>query len=188
MIRKIGYSVNVALSPDQCSPYGHLILPGVGSFDYGVNRLLESGFKDYLINSQYSPSRLLVGICLGMQLLFDSSEEGSSEGLSLIPGRVVRFNPSSTNIKVPHMGWNVTSASPIFPQYKQVLDGTRFYFVHSFHVECQNHLILSTTTHGIEFPSSVLSGHILGFQFHPEKSHVNGMNLLRFVLPNSSHA
>ena len=181
MVKKCGASASVALSPDQCLQKGPLILPGVGSFDYGMQRLIDTGFREYIINSLSSSDRLLIGICLGMQMLFDCSDEGINDGLSLIPGRVLKFKPSSREVKIPHMGWNTTLASSLYPQFNPVLDRARFYFVHSFHAECDSQYILSTTTHGITFPSSVISSNILGFQFHPEKSHIYGMNLFRHI-------
>lgn len=158
-----------------------IILPGVGSFDYCKEKLSESGLiepiQDYVKNS----SNYLLGICVGMQLLADSSEEGSQCGLGLIPGKVRKFKRSEVQYGiVPHMGWN--SISKI--QESEILNGIDFdqgfYFVHSFYYDCKSKSsILCETDYGLTFQSAVVRENVFGVQFHPEKSHKNGTRLLK---------
>jgi len=182
MLLKLGGDFAIATTPEQLDGASLIILPGVGAFDNGVNKLKERGFDVAIQAAVRNPALKFLGICLGMQLLFDRSAEGTTEGLKLIPGEVVKFRPTSTDVKVPHMGWN---------QARQVRQGTlldgmfedaRFYFVHSYHVVCDQEWVVCKTHHGYDFPSVVSKENVYGAQFHPEKSHKFGLQLLkRFV-------
>ena len=158
------------------------VLPGVGSFDAGIIALKERSLDIAVKSAVKENGSLLLGICLGMQLLFDSSEEGSLPGLGLIPGHVCYFQLKDEKLRVPHMGWNIVK-----PKRSSILfdieDEHRFYFVHSYHVNCLNAKDVSATTHhGYDFVSATESGNVMGVQFHPEKSHRFGMALFKKFL------
>jgi len=177
----LGEEVVVESDPDRLKQYDKLILPGVGAFGDAMEHLqvngMDTAVKDYAKSGNY-----MLGICLGMQLLFDSSEEfGSNEGLGLIPGKIVGFDTSvfSHPLKVPHMGWNrmFTKEHPLF----EGMDQEHYlYFVHSFHAVCENkENIIGETEYGYRFSSAVQKDNILGIQPHPEKSHKNGLAILK---------
>jgi len=153
-----------------------LFLPGVGHFAEGMKRIRESGLHA-LILKHIEDGKVLVGICLGMQLLFDKSEEApGTKGLKLINGEITKLNTR----RLPHMGWNTVEFNG--ENFKE-LSGEFFYFVHSYRVRCKQNYILGFTEYeGELFPSVVKNGNILGFQFHPEKSHLAGQKLLGRLL------
>ncbi len=152
-----------------------LVLPGVGNFAAGAKNLKEAGLWSFVLDSAQQ-GRALLGICLGMQLLFDRSEEGNSEGLGLLSGEVVRI-PSA--VKVPHMGWNqiVSDRSQVFEGFS----GRSFYFVHSYICLASLEDTVATTDYGLEFAAGVQRGRICGVQFHPEKSSTDGIALLHRI-------
>lgn len=156
---------------DDCT---HLILPGVGHYEYGVDRLKQSGFFEAI--PQYITSkRPLLGVCLGMQLLFEKSEEDqTATGLELLPGEFKKFN---REVRVPHMGWNMVSWENHHPVLEGVKPGKDYYFVHSYFLNASQDA-LGITEYGEEFISSVAKENVLGFQFHPEKSQKNGLSLI----------
>jgi len=176
MLKKIGRHSRIISTPDEIDRGMKLILPGVGSFDNAMRRLNDSGFSSELQEFAAGGTPLL-GICLGMQLLGNSSEEGVMDGLKLIPGYSSKF-VKAQGLKIPHMGWNnvINSNSSLF----QNLQENKFYFVHSYHFvpELEEH-ILGESIYGIKFVSSIRRENIFGAQFHPEKSHKYGMQLLR---------
>lgn len=160
-----------------------LILPGVGAFDQGMIHLKNLGIKDILDEIILDYKRPILGICLGMQLFGRSSEEGTLPGLGWIDAEIMRFGKEEwdfSKYKVPHMGWNsVYQKKPSFIT-KGLEEDDRFYFVHSFHVQCNNDQdILCTTNYSIPFHSIIQKENIIGVQFHPEKSHKYGMKILR---------
>ncbi len=177
----LGENVVVESDPDMLGKYDKLILPGVGAFGDAMEHLQERGM-DEAIKEYASSGKYLLGICLGMQLLFDSSEEfGLSEGLGLIKGGVVAFDSSrfSTPLKVPHMGWNrmFTKNHPLF----EGLDEAHYlYFVHSYHALCSNEAdSIGESVYGYRFTSAVAHNNVMGIQPHPEKSHRNGLAILK---------
>ena len=177
---KLGEETVVESDPVKFKDYVKLILPGVGAFGDAMEHLRERNMIEAL--REYAASgKYMLGICLGMQLLFESSEEfGEHEGLGLIKGHVKAFNESkfSEPLKVPHMGWNrmFTSEHPLFNN----LDENHYlYFVHTFHVTCRDESdIIGRTNYGYEFASAVAHKNIMGIQPHPEKSHENGLHIL----------
>ncbi|MBT5632663.1 MAG: imidazole glycerol phosphate synthase subunit HisH [Nitrospina sp.] len=182
MIQKIGGEAKISSSLDEIRQAQKLVLPGVGSFDAGIIALKERSLDIAVKSAVKENGSLLLGICLGMQLLFDSSEEGSLPGLGLIPGHVCYFQLKDEKLRVPHMGWNIVK-----PKRSSILfdieDEHRFYFVHSYHVNCLNAKDVSATTHhGYDFVSATESGNVMGVQFHPEKSHRFGMALFKKFL------
>ena len=179
MLRRIGIKAQIVSNKDEIINAKKLILPGVGSFDNGVISLQEKNLFEAIITAGKNGIPIL-GICLGMQLLGNSSEEGSLEGLGLIPGRTIKFNFKNNDLKIPHMGWN-----QIIPQANSSLMSnldkeSRFYFVHSYHFKPEKKkYTLATTNYGITFNSIIYNNKIFGTQFHPEKSHKFGLKLLR---------
>jgi glutamine amidotransferase len=177
----LGEEVVVESNPDKLSQYDKLILPGVGAYGDAMEHLQVNGM-DEAVKNYAKTGNYMLGICLGMQLLFDSSEEfGSNEGLGLIPGKVVGFDTSkfSHPLKVPHMGWNrmFTKDHPLFRDMDQE---HYLYFVHSFHAVCDNTKnVIGETEYGYRFSSAVQNDNILGIQPHPEKSHKNGLTILK---------
>lgn len=156
-----------------------LILPGVGKFDEGVKNLQQRGLDSIIVEEALNGKPVL-GICLGMQLLGKSSEEGEKCGLGLIDFKTVRFNfATSEQLKIPHMGWERVRFKNS-PLTMNLDEKQRYYFVHSYHAVCEDEKTeLITCTYGYDFAAGVRNGNIYGVQFHPEKSHKYGMMLLK---------
>lgn len=162
---------------NKCDKY---ILPGVGAFDAGMEKLNASGLTDFVKEKALVNKRPMLGICLGMQLLGRGSEEGKLEGLNLIPFDNIRFRLENTNLKVPHMGWDIVEFKMDNPLLKDLKGTQRYYFVHSYHAVCENkENVLMTCDYGYKFACAVVKDNIMGVQFHPEKSHDFGMALLK---------
>jgi len=177
---KIGKKTEIVKDPQKLSRFNKVVLPGVGAFGDAMEHLKSTGMQEALKAYAKSGNPML-GVCLGMQLLFESSNEfGEHTGLGLIEGHVKAFdtNKFQTPLKVPHMGWNdiIVKESPLFNGLDK-----RFYlyFVHSFHVVCDEKYIIGKTHYGYDFASAVQKENIYGFQPHPEKSHENGLQILK---------
>lgn len=175
MYKFLEIDVEIVSDPSKLSRVTHLILPGIGAFDNGMKLLSESGWKSAILS--LDPDIKILGICLGMQLLTNGSQEGLLPGLGLIDGVCQRFPKDS--LSVPHIGWNeVTSQND--SDLIKASEKNRFYFSHSYFVELENALLgTGNTTYGTEFTSSFKKENVYGVQFHPEKSHQFGMRLLR---------
>lgn len=177
----LGADAVVESDPEKIKHYEKIILPGVGAFGDAMEHLKERGM-DEALRSYAKSGRYMLGICLGMQLLFDKSEEfGSHEGLGLIKGHVQPFNTARFDhpLKVPHMGWNrmFTREHPLFDKLD---DAHYLYFVHSYHAVCDDGGdSIGRTEYGYSFTSAVAHENILGLQPHPEKSHKNGLQILQ---------
>lgn len=158
-----------------------LILPGVGSFDFAMQTLNESGMRSELERMVVGEGVPVIGICVGMQMLADSSEEGELPGLGWIKGTVRQFNfEKKLNLTMPHMGWNDVSPSVNSPLFKGLEKESIFYFLHSYYFDAEEpENVLSVSNYGFDFHSSVHKDHIYGVQFHPEKSHSYGHTLLK---------
>ncbi len=180
MLKKIGASGTISSNPDVIRKADKLILPGVGSFDQGMANLERLGLVPVL-NKKVAAGTPVLGICLGMQLMTKSSEEGKAAGLGWIEARTVRFrHDPSSKLKVPHMGWNLVTQKKESALLRDMYPEPRFYFVHSYHAVCSDPQdVLTATPYGYEFTSAFQRGNIFGVQFHPEKSHKFGMKLLR---------
>jgi imidazole glycerol-phosphate synthase subunit HisH len=180
MLRKIGFSVEIVSSPEKILSSKKIILPGVGSFDNGMAALEDLCLVEAIKVKLLSEKTPFLGICLGMQLLSNGSEEGCKAGLGIISGECVKIRPTDSNpVKVPHMGWNV----PVVLQDNAILEMSdetaRFYFTHSYHFVCDNQDdVLATVNHGIDLTAIVQHKNVFGVQFHPEKSHRFGINIL----------
>lgn len=180
MLKVIGEKSIISSNPEELDKCDRYILPGVGAFDAGMKKLNESGLTEYIKEKANKEKKPILGICLGMQLLGRKSEEGTLPGLGLIPFDNIRFRLDDTDLKVPHMGWDIVE----FKQDNPLLSGfegtQRYYFVHSYHALCDSkENVLMTCDYGYEFAASVVKDNIMGVQFHPEKSHDFGMALLR---------
>lgn len=185
MIKWIGRDGVITSDKEQIRNATHLILPGVGAFDSGMENLYKSNLVDILSHEVLINKKPILGICLGMQLLLDSSEEGTSKGLGWIQGYSKKFSFDDNSLKVPHMGWNYIKIENPSPIVKD-LDDAKFYFVHSYFVNTAQENIITTTTYGHSFVSGVQKDNIYGFQFHPEKSHKYGMQLFKNFLGMNS--
>ena len=183
---KVGADASLESDPSKLSQYDKLILPGVGAYGDAMEHLKSNGMDEAVI-AYAKTAKPLLGICLGMQLLFESSEEfGSTQGLGLIPGKVVAFNENKFDhtLKVPHMGWNETfqirneKLEMRNDLLKGLPDDFYLYFVHSFHAVCDDRYAIGKTHYGYEFVSAVQNGNIYGIQPHPEKSHENGLKII----------
>ena len=178
---KLGEDVRIVSDPEKLKLYDKLILPGVGAYGDAMKHLKERSI-DVALKEYAKSGNYMFGICLGMQLLFESSEEfGSNNGLGLIKGKVIEFDQSrfAHPLKVPHMGWN-----RMFTKKHKLFDGLDeshyLYFVHSYHGVCENESdIVGITDYGYEFTSAIAHDNILGIQPHPEKSHDNGLKILK---------
>ena len=183
IFKRFGIPAERALVAADLADASRLILPGVGHFDLAMKRLNDSGMRpalEDLVLGKYVP---VVGICVGMQMLADGSDEGSLPGLGWVPGRVRSFanHPQASALPMPHMGWNdvqPTSGTPLFATGFD--DAPQFYFLHSFYFDAHDKTNVAATAHyGMDFDAVVSRGHIHGVQFHPEKSHHWGAQLLK---------
>ena len=159
-----------------------LILPGVGAFDATMQQLIDSGLKDKLNELVLDKKVPILGICVGLQVMGYGSEEGDLPGLGWIRGKVKKFDETKINFKpkLPHMGWNTINDVQNHKLFQGIDNDFGFYFVHSFYFECENEdNILTTSKYSIDFSSAIFSDHIIGTQFHPEKSHGNGVQLFK---------
>jgi glutamine amidotransferase len=193
MLKSLGAKARIAENGPALDGASRLILPGVGHFDHGMTGLASRGFVDAL-NEKVLQDRLpTLGICLGAQLIARGSEEGDCPGLGWVAADVVAFDKTrlSTSLRVPHMGWAETWAHKpaategLLPQAisAALSDQSRFYYVHGFHLLCDDpESAVLRAHHGYEFAAGVVSGNVLGFQFHPEKSHAHGKRILNAFL------
>lgn len=188
MLRKLGHPAKLTRDRNELLACQGLILPGVGAFDRGMTNLKELGLLEILNECVLERSVPVLGICLGMQLLTESSEEGVLPGLGWIKGHTKRFRfaENQPGLRVPHMGWNQIAVTPADPLDTGLAAGLfagtdleqRYYFVHSFHACCPPESVLATATYGHEFSAAIGRGQIAGTQFHPEKSHRYGLKLM----------
>jgi len=178
---RINVPAEISGDPVRIAEAGKLILPGVGHFANGMKNLKNGGMIDILNEKVLVKKTPILGICLGMQLFANFSEEGYSEGLGWIDSSVVRFHVSDpVKFKVPHIGWNSARPEKQSRVLENVPENSFFYFVHSYHMVCNaNEDVLTTTNYDYDFTSAVEKDNIFGTQFHPEKSFEYGLTMLK---------
>jgi imidazole glycerol-phosphate synthase subunit HisH len=182
MIKRLGAEAVISADVNCIESAKKLILPGVGSFDQGMLAIKKMGLLRPLQNAVARGTPIL-GICLGMQLMMERSEEGSLPGLGFVSGDVKRFPSGEALLKVPHMGWNKITLKKPCPLFHKEEKDLRYYFVHSYYISCTNNDdVVATSFHGREFVSVFQRGSLFGVQFHPEKSHRFGMALFNKFL------
>ena len=182
MLKKVGVEAVVSSEAAVIDRADKLILPGVGAFDNGMKNLAERGLIPLLNDKVLEDQTPILGLCLGMQLFTQRSEEGELPGLGWLEAETVRFkfDQAHARLKIPHMGWNTVQVCQPHPIFADMEADMRFYFVHSYHVVCaEARTVLAQTHYGYDFASAVAKENIVGVQFHPEKSHKFGMKLLR---------
>ena len=180
-LEKLGFRSTITKDKTIIEASSAIILPGVGAFDPAIKELKGSGLID-LLKSQITKGKPFLGLCLGMQILFEESEEGKEKGLGLIKGKVKKFNlKKEAGLKVPHMGWNNISIKKTdSPIMRNIRDNSKVYFVHSYYCETKDlDDILTTTDYAGDFVSSVSRKNIFALQFHPEKSGDIGLEILK---------
>lgn len=157
-----------------------LVLPGVGHFERGIRNLMDRGLFELLNEQVQDKKKPILGICLGMQLMTEFSEEGNCDGFGWLKAKTQRFSFKSNGLKIPHMGWNNLSIKKSDTIFKDITVDNFFYFVHSYYVTCDNDAdVLTETNYGHNFVSSFQKENIFGCQFHPEKSHDKGLQILK---------
>ena len=172
----------IASTPAELAQADRIILPGVGAFDQAMHELEASGLRQALDTAALEQKKPVLGICVGMQLLAKSSQEGRAAGLGWIDGEVRKFDHATFGERtlLPHMGWNTVTPTGPDPLFREVVEEHGYYFLHSFYFTCRDQGdVLATTSYGETFTSAVRRGNIAGVQFHPEKSHQNGVRLLQ---------
>lgn len=183
MLKRIGYDSTISSRPEDLIAADHLILPGVGAFDSGMTSLRERNLIGILNEEVLNKKKPILGICLGMQIITRYSEEGTQPGLGWLNAETRRFDHRAVNgtYKTPHMGWNTITIRESSVLFNGMMEQeNRFYFVHSYHVQCADETnVIAETEYGYMFPSIIGSGNIFATQFHPEKSHRFGMQLLK---------
>jgi glutamine amidotransferase len=180
MLKKIGTDCEITSDAGRVAAAERLILPGVGAFDAGMESLERTGLVPVLHERVMEARVPVLGICLGMQLMTRRSAEGRRAGLGWIDADTERFEPTAAALKIPHMGWNLVQPVRADPLIEDLPEEPRFYFVHSYFVRCRHDAdVLLTTRYGESFHSAFGQGNVWGVQFHPEKSHRFGMQVLR---------
>ncbi len=172
-LERMGYQVVLSKKYSDLKNEEIIFLPGVGYFPYAMDNLEKSGIGEFLVDLHHKNEKKIIGICLGMQLFFESSEEGSRDGLGIIPGNVVRFKN-----KECHVGWNIVD-----PRTNDILENRAgFYFNHSYYATCKNKYIYGISNYQKNFPVLVKSNNFYGLQFHPEKSQNAGVHILKKIV------
>jgi len=180
MLAYLGIESRISANHEDIASAERLILPGVGHFQHGMEQLELLGLVEVLKNEVLENKKPILGICLGMQLLTKHSAEGNRAGLGFVDAQTKKFELQDANLKVPHMGWNEVSWQKESALLASIAEKPRYYFVHSYFVECnQKDDVLGTTHYGQDFVAAFQHESIIGMQFHPEKSHRFGMELLQ---------
>jgi len=187
MLKRLGAQAQASSDPRIIEQASKLILPGVGSFDFGMSKLIESGVIAILNQKVLVEKTPILGICLGVQLMTNGSEEGILPGLGWFNATTVKFDLKNedSRLKIPHMGWNDTFIKKDSKFFNKGDDEYRYYYVHSYHLVAEDKTdILTTCKYGYEFVSGLERDNITGLQFHPEKSHKFGIRILKNFIEN----
>jgi glutamine amidotransferase len=180
--QKLGFPAEITKDKATIRGAQGIVLPGVGSFDAALDELRQSGLEG-AIEEAIALRKPFMGICLGLQHLFETSEEGKQRGLGILKGEVKKFNFTGTpwdNLSIPHMGWNRLLIKHKSPILEGIEEGSMVYFAHSYHVVPKDKMVIATQTdYGIEFTSSVWKDNLFGIQFHPEKSGDVGLKIIK---------
>lgn len=182
MFKRLGLEATRAKTAADLASASKIILPGVGAFDHAIELLDQSGMRPVLETLVVNDKVPVLGICVGMQILATSSEEGRLPGLGWVPGKVRSFRSDerSVSLPLPHMGWNDVQPKSSAPIFAGLESDARFYFLHSYFFECDEPSnIAATASYGMDFSCAVAAGNVYGVQFHPEKSHHFGAQLLK---------
>lgn len=182
MYKRLNIAASIARTEADLADATHVILPGVGAFDHAMELLGASGLRDPLDRLVGAGEVRVLGVCVGMQILADSSEEGDERGLGWVGGsvRALARDPAAATLPLPHMGWNDVQAVEPTPLLQGMEDQARFYFLHSYYFQCDRPAnVIAEAEYGVRFACVVRRGNVYGVQFHPEKSHHWGANLLR---------
>jgi imidazole glycerol-phosphate synthase subunit HisH len=182
MLRRLGSPATISGDPSVIALAKKIILPGVGAFDHAMRKLRAGSLLPALEQRVMHDQVPILGLCLGAQLLTRGSEEGTERGLGWVNAITVRFDPSRIieRLAIPHMGWSDVKTVKAHELLATEEPEPRFYFAHSYHIQSSDpELTIGTAIHGYEFPAAIAAGNVIGVQFHPEKSHVFGMRLLR---------
>ena len=180
MLKKIRFPAKISSDIGDIESAEKLILPGVGSFDHGMQKLHDHNLIEILNTKVVRDNTPILGICLGMQMFTKTSEEGAQQGLGWVDAKTVKFNSDKdSSLKIPHMGWDTLDIKKSHFLVQDTDRNAMYYFVHSFHVVCNcSDDVLSTSHYGLDFVSSLAKDNVIGVQFHPEKSLKYGMKLL----------
>jgi imidazole glycerol-phosphate synthase subunit HisH len=184
MLNHVNLPWNVASSSEEVMKATHLILPGVGAFDFVMRSLKQSGLIPALNRFALEEKRPVLGVCVGMQVMFESSEEGVLNGLGWFEGKVRHlskiYNVSSQSLRTPHMGWNALNFDQTSPMFSNLCGIQEFYFLHSYYCHpYDDDVVIATADYGASFCAVAQSNNIIGIQCHPEKSHACGANFLK---------
>ena len=180
MLKKAGFESEISAEIEKIEKADKIILPGIGAFDHCMQQFNASGMRPAITKKTIEEKTPLLGICVGLQMLMNNSEEGTEPGLGWISGKTIKFKKEKLgDLKIPHMGWTNVSISKTSSLTNNLGDLPRFYFVHSFHVLPDNPADeLLVANYGYDFTAGVNRENIFGVQFHPEKSHKYGMKIL----------
>jgi glutamine amidotransferase len=186
MLKKANAEVVISSDKKDIVSASKIILPGIGAFDHCMQMFNASGLRESVTKKVFDEKTPLLGICVGLQMMMESSEEGKEPGLGWIKGKTIRFKKELTgNLKIPHMGWTDVEIKKNSPLVENISGEHRFYFVHSYHVNLADSSDeLLSARYGYDFTAALQRGNIFGVQFHPEKSHKFGMNLLKGFADN----